>query len=221
MAALFPGQYIHIGGDECPKTRWRSHNLCQERIRGLGLANADDLQSYFVSRIAKHLSSIGKRLVGWDEILDGGAPDGAAIMAWRSIEKGIEAAQAGHDVVMTPMPYCYFDHYQGKTDEPHAIGGYTPLEKVYGFEPVPKNLSREISQRIIGAQGNVWTEYMPSEKHVEYMTFPRLCALSEVLWSPPQVRSLPDFLERLKLHLSRLDSWGVNYHRRNELSDDE
>jgi hexosaminidase len=213
VAELFPGQYIHIGGDECPKSRWDNHDLCQERIRKLGLVNADELQAYFVSRIARHLRNLGKRLVGWDEILDGGAPEGATIMAWRNAQKGVEAAQSGHDVVMTPMSHCYFDHYQEKESEPKAIGGFTPLETVYSFDPVPPDLPQELARHVLGAQGNVWTEYMPDTNHMEYMVFPRLCALSEVLWSPHETRSLPDFLDRLKLHLKQLDRLHVNYRR--------
>ncbi len=213
VAELFPGQYIHIGGDECPKARWNDHELCQERMRQLGLANADELQAYFVSRIARHLKNLGKSLVGWDEILDGGAPEGATIMAWRNAQKGTEAAQSGLDVVMTPMSHCYFDHYQAKENEPKAIGGFTPLEAVFSFEPIPADLPQELVQHVLGAQGNVWTEYMPDTDHMEYMVFPRLCALSEVLWSPQEARSLPDFLDRLKLHLKWLDRLHVNYRQ--------
>ncbi len=212
-AELFPGPFMHIGGDECPKARWNNHELCQERMKAEGLANADELQAYFVSRIARHLRTLGKRLVGWDEILDSGAPAEATIMAWRNMQKGIEAAQSGHDVVMTPMSHCYFDHYQGKESEPKAIGGYTTLETVYSFEPVPTDLPQELARHVLGAQGNVWTEYMPDTNHMEYMVFPRLCALCEVLWSPQEARSLPDFLDRLKHHLRRLDNLGVNYRR--------
>jgi hexosaminidase len=213
VTGLFPGQYLHIGGDECPKIRWNNHQLCRDLMKKAGLANADELQAHFISRIARYLETIGRRLVGWDEILDGGAPEGATIMAWRDIQKGIEAARSGHDVIMTPMSHCYFDHYQGKTDEPKAIGGFTPLEKVYAFEPIPPDLPPELARHVLGGQGNVWTEYMPDTKHVEYMAFPRLCALSEVLWSPRESRSLSDFLDRLRQHLKRLDRLGVNYRR--------
>ena len=213
VATLFRGEYIHIGGDECPKVRWRAHDLCQKRKKDIGLKDEDDLQSYFVSRIARHLRSLGKRVVGWDEILDGGAPEGATIMAWRGVEKGVEAARAGHAVVMCPMSHCYFDHYQSLDGEPKAIGGHTPLEKVCGFEPVPAGLPADLSQQIVGAQGNVWTEYMPDERHVEYMVFPRLCALAEVLWTPPDRRSPSAFLKRLRPHLDRLERWPVNYRR--------
>ncbi len=211
VADLFPGTYVHIGGDECPKARWQNHNLCQTRMVEAHLASENELQAYFVARIARILTTLGKRLVGWDEILDGGAPEGAIIMAWRNAEKGLEAALSGHDVVMTPGTHCYFDHYQGKENEPKAIGGFTPLEKVYSFEPIPENLPADLTHHVLGAQGNVWTEYMPNTNHIEYMVFPRLCALSEILWSPRDTCVYPDFLQRLKTHTKRLDKLGVNY----------
>jgi len=213
VAGLFPGQYVHIGGDECPKARWSAHNLCQQRMRNAHLKHVDDLQAYFVARIAAHLARLGKRVVGWDEILDGGAPTDAVIMAWRHAQKGIEAATAGHDVVMTPMSHCYFDHYQAKDGEPIAIGGFTPIETVYAFEPVPDGMPAESAHHVIGAQGNVWTEYMPDSHHVEYMALPRLCALAEVLWSPSDVRPVSDFLARLRPHLDQLGALGYNYRR--------
>ncbi len=213
VATLFPGPYIHIGGDECPKARWRNHDLCQKRMKLEQLANEDVLQAYFVKRMAKYLRSLKKNVIGWDEILDGGAPEGATVMAWRHVDKGTEAAALGHDVVMTPMPFCYFDHYQGVANEPRAIGGFTPLCTVYGFEPIPPNLPGELIARILGAQGNVWTEYMADTGHIEYMVFPRLCALAERLWSPIEVQSFPEFLERLRPHLIRLHKLGVNYRR--------
>ncbi|MDD4052766.1 MAG: beta-N-acetylhexosaminidase [candidate division Zixibacteria bacterium] len=212
-AALFPGQYLHIGGDECPKVRWHGHKPCQDRMKEAGLKSEDELQAYFVSRMARYIETLEKRLVGWDEILDGGAPAQAIIMAWRDVRKGTEAARSGHDVVMTPMPYCYFDHYQGQENEPKAIGGFTPLEKVYSFEPIPPDMPRELARHILGAQGNVWTEYMADTNHVEYMAFPRLCALAEVLWSSRETRHLPGFIDRLRHHLKRLDNLGVNYRR--------
>jgi len=214
VATLFPSQLIHIGGDECPKERWRNHALCRERMQQEKLHDEDRLQSYFIARIAGHLHALKKQLIGWDEILDGGAPSGSTIMAWRGIDKGVEAARAGHDVVMCPMSHCYFDHYQADPDkEPKAIGGFSPLEKVYAFNPIPDDLPDEYHGRILGAQGNVWTEYMPNSDHVEYMTFPRMCALSEVLWSPVDSRSWDDFLERMRSHLGRLEKLGVNYRR--------
>jgi hexosaminidase len=179
----------------------------------LGLLNEDQLQAYFTTRIGKFLDSRGKRLVGWDEILDGGISTQSVIMAWRGAEKGIQAAGAGHDVIMSPMSHCYFDHYQGKENEPHAIGGFTPLERVYEFEPVPPEMDPALAPHILGAQGNVWTEYMPNSEHVEYMVFPRLCAMAEVLWSPKAERSPSDFIWRLNDHLGRLDRLNVNYRR--------
>jgi hexosaminidase len=211
VAALFPGPYIHIGGDECPHVRWQGHSLCAEFASILRLASVDELQSTFIARLARDLLHLNKQLIGWDEILDGGAPDGAIVMAWRGAEKGVVAAALGHDVVMTPMSHCYFDHYQGKENEPKAIGGFTPLEKVYALEPMPKGLVPELQHRILGAQGNVWTEYMNDEHHVEYMVFPRLCALAEVLWSPEDARVYEQFHQRLGVHLKRLDRMGVHY----------
>lgn len=208
---LFPGPFIHIGGDECPKTRWQEHDLCQTRILRENLMNEDELQAWFISRIARFLSARDKRLIGWDEILEGGAPEGAAVMAWRGVDKGIAAARAGCDVVMTPTSHCYFDYYQATDNEPKAIGGHLPLETVYAFEPMPEGLTLDESRRILGGQGNIWTEYMPDTRQVEYMAFPRACALAEVLWSPRENRSYPDFVSRLRHHLLRLDALGVNY----------
>jgi len=213
VAELFPGKYLHIGGDECPKVRWQNHDLCQQLMKRSGLHDYDDLQALFIARIARHINSLGKSLVGWDEILDGGAPQDAVIMAWRNAAKGVEAAQAGNDVVMTPMTHCYFDHYQGKVNEPKAIGGFTPLNVVYEFEPVPDSLANDLHHHIIGAQGNIWTEYMHTSDHVEYMAFPRACALAEALWSPQTIRSWPGFQDRLREHLKRLDRIGVNYRK--------
>lgn len=210
---LFPGSYIHIGGDECPKTRWRTCPFCQERIRTEGLADENDLQSYFIKRIGSYLRSKGKKLIGWDEILDGDLSPDAAVMAWRGIERGVQAARRGHDVVMTPRSHCYFDYYQDDEGEPEAIGGLLPLEKVYDFEPIPSELSPEEAKHILGAQGNVWTEYMPDFKHVEYMALPRMCALAEVLWTPKERLDFENFRERLPYHLSRLDELKVNFRK--------
>jgi hexosaminidase len=204
-------EFIHIGGDECPKARWQEHDLCQTRILRENLMDENELQSWFISRIARFLSDRDKRLIGWDEILEGGAPEGGAVMAWRGINKGIEAARAGCDVVMTPTSHCYFDYYQAKDNEPRAIGGHLPLETVYSFEPMPDGLTLDEGRHILGGQGNIWTEYMPDTRHVEYMTFPRACAMAEVLWSPRESRSYPDFVSRLRHHLLRLGALGVNY----------
>jgi len=209
---LFPGQYVHIGGDEVPKTRWKSCDSCQARMKSLGLKNEDELQSWFVSRIEKFLNAKGKRVIGWDEILDGGLAPNAAVMSWRGIDGGIAAARQGQYAVMTPGSNCYFDYYQGNPKfEPLAIGGYTPIEKVYSYEPVPPGLSPSEEQYILGAQGNVWTEYIATTQQVEYMALPRMAALSEVVWSPAGSRDWNYFLGRLLPHLRVLDMLKVNY----------
>jgi hexosaminidase len=211
---LFPGKYIHIGGDECPKTRWKNCPKCQWRMKVNHLKNEHELQSYFVWKIEKFLRSKRRRLVGWDEILEGGLTRGATVMSWRGTEGGIAAAKAGHDVIMTPNSHCYFDYYQGSEDkEPKAIGGFLPLDTVYAYEPVPPKLSAKRSKYILGAQGNVWTEYMPNEKHVEYMVLPRLLAMSEVVWSDKRSRNFDDFNTRLETHYSRLALRGYNYRK--------
>jgi hexosaminidase len=212
VIALFPGKYIHIGGDECPKTRWKSCSFCQKRIKDEGLKDELELQSYFVKRIERFVASKGKSMMGWDEILEGGLPERASVMSWRGYEGGIEAAHTGHDVVMTPTDFCYFDHYQSQDkNEPLAIGGFLPLEKVYSFNPLPPALSIEGAKHILGAQANLWTEYIADEKKAEYMIFPRLCAMAEVLWTPKGLQNYPDFLIRLGDHLKRLQKLGVNY----------
>jgi len=210
---LFPSQYIHIGGDEVPKTRWRNHDLCQNRIRAENLKNENELQSYFIKRIERFLSAKGRRLIGWDEILEGGLPPNATVMSWRGTEGGIAAARSGHDVVMSPTTHCYFDYYQGKIGEPPAIGGYLPIEKVYSFEPVPAELTTQESQHVLGAQANVWTEYMRNATQVEYMLLPRLCAMSEVVWSQKEQRDWNDFSQRLAPHYERLSIKNTNFRR--------
>ena len=203
---LFPGPYIHIGGDECPKAQWKASAFCQELMKKEGLKDENELQSYFIRRIDRFLTEHGRRLIGWDEILEGGLSENATVMSWRGTQGGIEAAQAGHDVIMSPTSHCYFDYYQSQyPDEPLAIGGYLPLEKVYAFEPVPGSLSPEESKHILGAQGNVWTEYIPTTQQVEYMAFPRALALAEVLWSPLSVKDFPGFQDRLARYLPKLD----------------
>ncbi|MEE2877055.1 MAG: beta-N-acetylhexosaminidase, partial [Candidatus Neomarinimicrobiota bacterium] len=171
VMALFPSTYIHIGGDECPKTRWKAHDLDQKRMKEENLKDEHELQSYFVKRIERFLSSHDRRLVGWDEILEGGLPPAATVMSWRGYQGGIEAANSGHDVIMTPTSYCYFDYYQSKDkeSEPLAIGGFLPLSKVYQFEPIPPEIDPEKAHHILGGQGNVWTEYIKTEDQVEYM----------------------------------------------------
>lgn len=213
VMALFPGQYIHIGGDESPKTRWNACAACQKRMQTEGLKDAHELQSYFIQRIEKHVNAKGRKIIGWDEILEGGLAPNAAVMSWQGTEGGIAAAKAQHFAVMSPGSPCYFDHYQTKdiASEPRAICCYNPLEAVYAYEPVPAGLSEAESQYILGAQGNVWTEYMPNFNQVTYMALPRMAALAEVLWSPAASRNLPDFQRRLRLHLPELDKLGYKY----------
>jgi len=214
---LFPGTYIHIGGDECPKESWKKSAFCQQLIKNQSLKNEHELQSYFIKRIEQFLSSKGRKLIGWDEILEGGLSPQATVMSWRGTAGGLEAAREGHDVIMTPSAYCYFDHYQADPKkEPLAIGGYTDLEKVYQFEPTPDSLNAEQAKHILGAQGNVWTEYMLNGKQVEHMVFPRACALSEVVWSPKQERNLASFTERMKQHYRRLEYLDVNAARKTD-----
>ena len=211
VIALFPGEYIHIGGDESPKARWKQCANCQKRIKKEGLKDEHELQSYFIQRIEKYLNSKGKKIIGWDEILEGGLAPNAAVMSWRGEEGGIAAAKQNHYVVMTPGDWCYLDHYQDTTkSEPLAIGGYTPVSQVYEYEPLPPQLSEAEAKFILGAQGNVWTEYMKTPGHVEYMVYPRACALAEVLWAPKEKRNYDDFLQRMQVHFNRLDAWEVN-----------
>lgn len=209
---LFPGDFIHIGGDEADKTEWRKCPKCQNRIKQEGLKDESELQSYFVRRIERFLISRGRRLIGWDEILEGGLAPEATVMSWRGINGGIAAARAGHDVVMSPVSHCYFDYYQGTWDaEPPAIGGYTPLSKVYTFEPVPDSLTAEQAKHILGAQANVWTEYIPVPGHAQYMTLPRMAAMAEVLWSPKESRDWQDFIPRVELQMKRYDALHYTY----------
>ncbi len=210
---LFPGTFIHIGGDEAPKTQWRASPRAQARMRELGLANEEELQSWFIRRMDAFLVERGRRLVGWDEILEGGLAPNATVMSWRGVDGGIAAARAGHDVVMAPTGFTYFDYYQSRDTEwePLAIGGFLPLDRVYSFEPIPPDLEPEFHHHILGAQAQLWTEYMTTTTHVEYMAFPRVAALAEVVWTPRARRDLADFRVRLATHLRRLDALGVNY----------
>jgi len=198
VAELFPGPYIHAGGDECPKDRWREFPKCQARIKTEGLADEDELQSYFIRRIEAFLATLGKKLIGWDEILEGGLSPEATLMSWRGTRGGILAAKAGHDVVMCPTSHCYFDYRQAETGEPKALGqAVLPLETVYSFEPIPDELDNEAAARILGVQGNLWTEYMDNSDHVEYMTYPRATALAEVAWTPAELKNTDEFKQRL------------------------
>jgi len=212
VISLFPSKYIHIGGDEADKSRWKECPKCQARIKAEGLKDEKELQSYFIKRIEKFLVSKDRKLIGWDEILEGGLPQEATVMSWRGLEGGIAAARQGHDVVMTPDSYCYFDHYQANPKtEPKAIGGYTTLKKVYSYEPVPGELTKEQSKYILGAQGNVWTEYIPTPEHAEYMAVPRMIALAEVTWTQKDLKNWTDFRTRLNSEFKRLDLFPVNY----------
>ena len=181
---LFPSKYIHVGGDECPKANWKRCPLCQKRIQDEHLKDEEGLQSYFIQRIEKYINSKGKILIGWDEILEGGLARNAVVMSWRGEAGGIAAARQKHKVIMTPGAWVYFDHAQSRNEDSVTIGGYLPLNKTYNYEPVSDSLTKEQGKYILGAQGNVWTEYMGNERKVEYMIFPRMSALSEVLWSP-------------------------------------
>ena len=212
VVALFPGKYIHIGGDEAPKTNWKNCEYCQKLIKKEGLKDEHGLQSYFIARMEKYINSKGKQIIGWDEILEGGLAPNATVMSWRGTSGAVQAAKEGHDVILTPGSHCYFDHYQSENEnEPLAIGGFLPLEKVYHFNPIPEELTDKEATYVLGAQGNVWTEYMQTEKQVEYMAFPRAVALSEVLWSSPEYKNYQDFIHRLEQYQKRLDQLEVNY----------
>lgn len=214
---LFPSRFIHIGGDEAIKDQWRASPVVQARIRELGLKDEAEMQSWFIRQMDGFLTKRGRRLVGWDEILEGGLAPGAVVMSWRGDTGGIAAARAGHDVVMAPTSNTYFDYCQGPRDkEPLAIGGDLSLEKVYQYEPVPGVLTAGEARHILGAQGQLWAEYMPNTRHVEYMAYPRAAALAEVLWSPPRGRDYKGFLLRLRAALKDLEALDVNYRRLDE-----
>lgn len=198
---LFPSKFIHIGGDECPKDRWKTCPKCQERIKAEGLTDEHELQSYFIRRIEKFLNSNGRRLIGWDEILEGGLAPNATVMSWRGVDGGIAAARQGHDVVMSPTSHCYFDYPYDSIS----------TEKVYSYEPVPEELTEEEAAHILGAQANIWTECIPDQSRVDYMTFPRALALSEVVWTSAELRDWNCFEQRLAEQIKRLGILGVNY----------
>lgn len=209
---LFPSQYIHIGGDECPKTRWKESKFCQDLIKEKNLKDEQGLQSYFIQRIEKYVNSKGRKIIGWDEILEGGLAPNAAVMSWKGTSGGIEAARSKHFAVMTPGEFCYFDHYQGNPDhEPLAIGGFLPLKKVYSYEPITTELSKEEMPYILGAQANLWTEYIPNFEQVQYMLFPRLMALSEVSWGTSDPEKYDAFETRVKKQFRLLNHLKINY----------
>jgi hexosaminidase len=212
VIALFPSEYIHIGGDEAPKDRWKACDNCQKLIKKEGLHDEHELQSYFISRMETYLNSKGRQIIGWDEILEGGLAPNATVMSWRGITGAIEAAKQDHDVIMTPNSHMYLDYYQSEDDnEPLAIGGYLPLRKVYSFNPIPKELTAVQGKYVLGVQGNVWTEYIQTPEYVEYMTFPRAIAISEVGWSKPENQDYDKFVSRLEHLHKRLDALEINY----------
>jgi hexosaminidase len=213
VMGLFPGAFMHVGGDEAIKNQWRASPQVQARIRRLHLHNEEEMQSWFIRQMDRFLNQRGRRLIGWDEILEGGLAENAAVMSWRGISGGVAAARAGHDVVMSPTSNTYFDYYQSRDllNEPLAIGGFLPLDSVYAYDPMPPDLQPEFRKHILGAQGQLWSEYLKTPKEVEYMAYPRTSALAEVVWSPPERKNYQDFLARLGPHLERLQILDVNF----------
>jgi hexosaminidase len=210
---LFPGQYIHVGGDECPKTHWKTCPNCQKRMKDNNLKDEHALQSYFIQRMEKYINGKGKTLIGWDEILEGGLAPNAVVMSWRGEAGGIEAAKQKHKVIMTPTTYVYLDYSQTKNEDSVVIGGFLPLEKVYNYEPYAKELTAEQAKYITGVQANLWTEYIKYPSKVEYMIFPRASALSEVQWSPKEKKNWPDFQKRLETQFKRYELWKAHYSK--------
>jgi len=209
---LFPSKYIHIGGDEAPKTRWKTCADCQQRIKENNLKDEHGLQSYFIARVEKYLNSKGRQIIGWDEILEGGLAPNATVMSWRGIDGAVAAAKEKHNVILSPTSHCYFDYYQSTNEsEPLAIGGFLPLDKVYGYKVMPAALEPEEQQYVLGAQANVWTEYMTTTDKVEYMVFPRILAMSEVVWSGDDKKDYPDFVKRLEHFQTRLKALDINF----------
>ncbi len=216
---LFPSKLIHIGGDEAVKGEWEQSPAVHARMQSLGIKTTHDMQAYFINRMAVYLAARGRRLLGWDEILQGGLSPNAVVMSWHSEAGAVEAARHGHDAVLAPTGFTYFDHYQSKqTDqEPLAIGGFLPLRLVYQFDPLPKQLTSDQARHILGAQAQLWSEYIPTTDQVEYMAYPRACALAEVLWSGNADKDYQGFLLRLRTHLLRLDEMHVHYRMPEEL----
>jgi len=215
---LFPCKYFHVGGDEVKKDTWKRCEKCQARIQKEGLADEKELQSYFIRRIEKYLNAHGRVLIGWDEILEGGLAPNATVMSWRGVKGGIAAANAGHDVVMPPTTHCYLDYRQAPTGEPLAIGGdkpspgrILPLQKVYAFEPIPEEIPADKAHHVLGVDGNLWSEFFPNYAHVQYMAYPRACAIAETNWTEAGRKDWDDFLARLETHLLRLKAQGANY----------
>ena len=212
ILALFPSRYIHIGGDEVPQDQWKASAEAQARIKQQGLKHESELHTWFVRRINQFLQARGRTPVGWDDVIKGGATPGAIVMSWHGTQGGIDAARHGLNAVMTPHTITYFDYYQGPPEsEPLAIGGNTTLDKVYRYEPVPPEMTAEEAKHVLGTQGQLWSEYMPTPEHMEYMAFPRMCALAEVAWTPKEHRDYAHFLMRLPGHLDRLRAMGVKF----------
>ena len=211
---IFPSRFIHVGGDEAAKDLWRASPRIQARIRQLGLRDEHELQSWFIRQMDAFLTARGRRLVGWDEILEGGLAPGATVMSWRGMQGGVAAARAGHDVVMAPLDYTYFNLYEteDRSREPLAYPGYLPLDSAYAFEPVPPGLDSAQVRHVLGAQAQLWTEYIPDPKRAEYMAFPRLAALAEVVWTRPERKDIASFRERLRRNAARLDALDVSHH---------
>jgi len=211
---LFPSGYVHIGGDECPKTRWEKCLLCQKRMKEEGLKDESELQSYFIQRIEKFILSKGRKIIGWDEILEGGLAPEATVMSWRGTTGGVAAAKQKHDVIMTPSTFVYLDYYQCEPEgEPLAIGGYLPLEKVYSYDLMPEELTAEEQKYILGVQGNLWSEYLSTPEQMEYMAYPRMFAIAETGWTPGRLKDFEDFLARLEVLKERYDAIGINYFK--------
>jgi len=212
VISIFPSEYIHIGGDEASKVAWHKCPVCRKTTQDLGLKNVDELQSNFIKTLEKHLNSRGRKMIGWDEILEGGLAPNATVMAWRSLESGGEAAKMKHNAIMSPTSHCYLDYYQSEDpNEPLAFAGFINLPKIYSFEPIPENLTAEEAKYVLGPQANLWTEQVPVGSHAEYMTFPRGVALAEVGWSKKEDRNYANFLDRLSSYLTRMDYRSVNY----------
>jgi hexosaminidase len=213
---LFPGQYVHIGGDECPKTRWQNCPKCQERMHEEGLANPEELQAWFIRQAEQFLNEHGKRLIGWDEIMEGGLTKSAAVMAWRSPERGRAAAEAGHQVVMSPTSHCYFDYAQAESGEPEAFEAVLTLDQVFKFDPAPDSWPDQARENVLGGQGNMWTERIDTESHLHYMLLPRLCAMSERLWSSSS-RQDSSFHDRLDTWLRLLGYVGYSFRENHSI----
>lgn len=213
VIALFPSKYIHIGGDEAPKDAWKKSEFCQKIIKEKGLKDEHGLQSYFIQRIEKYVNGRGRTIIGWDEILEGGLAPNAIVMSWQGEAGGIAAAKENHHVIMTPGSHVYLDHSQTKNEKEVTIGGFLPLETVYGYEPIPKELNEQQAKYVLGAQANVWTEYMANPAKVEYMIFPRLSALSEVLWSSKESKNWTEFQTKIETMKKRYNMWGANYFK--------